>query len=110
MEAIAMNLQQALAQFGVREDTLSTDEKQFLDENGYLPLPGILSPQQVKAIANRLDEIAVEEGDQAGMEVHQEKGTVRLSNLINKDPLFEICFTQPRVLAAIAHVLHNDLK
>lgn len=110
MEAVAMNIQQALTQFGVREDTLSAEEKQFLDDNGYLPLPGILSPQQVQAIANRLEALAVEEGDKAGLEVHQEKGTIRLSNLVNKDPLFEICFTHPRVLAAIAHVLQNDLK
>jgi len=110
MEAVAMNVQQALTQFGVREDTLSAEEKQFLDDNGYLPLPGILAPQQVQAIANRLEALAAEEGDKAGLEVHQEKGTIRLSNLVNKDPLFEICFTHPRVLAAIAHVLQNDLK
>src|ERR1700712_4549500 len=102
-----MNSQEVLSKLGVSEDVLSAEEKSFLDENGYLPLPGILSPDQVQAIANRLAELTAEEGDQAGSEVHQEKGTVRLSNLVNKDPLFEICFTHPRVLAAIAHVLDN---
>jgi len=33
-----------------------------------------------------------------------------LSNLVDKDPLFEICFTHPKVLAAIAHVLAYDFK
>lgn len=30
--------------------------------------------------------------------------------LFNKDPLFAVCYTHPRVLAAIAHVLQGDLK
>src|SRR5262249_27778003 len=45
-----------------------------------------------------------------GKEVHQEAGTDRLSDLVNKGEMFEVCFTNPRVLAAIAHVLRNDLK
>ncbi len=110
MEAVAMNTTEALYNLGVRADTLTVEEKQFLDDNGYLPLPGIMSADQVQAIANRLEALAIEEGDQAGTEVHQEKGTIRLSNLVNKDPLFAICFTHPRVLAAIAHVLNNNLK
>ncbi len=105
-----MNVQEALHNLGVRENTLSAEEKHFLDEQGYLTLPAILSPEQTNVIAARLEQLAAAEGDQAGSEVHQEKGTIRLSNLVNKDPLFEICFTQPHVLAAIAHVLNHDLK
>ena len=33
-----------------------------------------------------------------------------MGDLVNKDPLFEICFTHPRVLAAVAHVLGGDIK
>ena len=33
-----MNMDQALREFGVQDDTLSSDEKNFLDVNGYLPL------------------------------------------------------------------------
>jgi hypothetical protein len=32
------------------------------------------------------------EGDQAGIEVHQEAGTQRLSDLVNKGAVFDICF------------------
>ena len=52
----------------------------------------------------------LEEGDRAGTEVHQEKGTDRLSDLINKGSVYHIVLTQPRVLAAISHVLGGDLK
>ena len=105
-----MDMQTVLAKFGVQEDTLSAEEKAFLDQNGYLPLPNLLSPQQVQAIATRLEQLAAAEGDQAGLEAHQETGTTRLANLADKDPLLEVCFTHPRVLAAIAHVLKNDFK
>ncbi|MBZ0292078.1 MAG: phytanoyl-CoA dioxygenase family protein [Anaerolineae bacterium] len=105
-----MNVQQALFELGVRPDTLTQAEKDQLDRDGYLPLVGILTPEQVQAIVARLDALVVAEGANAGKEVHQEAGTDRLSDLVNKDPIFEICFTHPRVLAALAHVLQNDLK
>ncbi len=105
-----MDIQDALYKLGVREDTLTDDEKNQLDRHGYLPLARILTLKQVTALANRLDSLTSEEGQEAGKEVHQEAGTDRLSDLVNKDPLFEICFTHPRVLAAIAHVLQGDVK
>jgi ectoine hydroxylase-related dioxygenase (phytanoyl-CoA dioxygenase family) len=105
-----MEMQEALTSLGVRDDTLSLAEQQFLDENGYLPLMDILSAEQVAALNTRLAELAAAEGDEAGREVHQEPGTVRLANLVNKDPLFTICFSHPRVLAAINHVLRGNFK
>lgn len=108
--APSMNTFEALVALGVQTDTLTVQEKQTLDRDGYLPLYGILRPEQVAALGVRLDELSRIEGDKAGLEVHQEVGTDRLSDLINKDALFEVCFTHPRVLAAIAHVLGGDLK
>lgn len=105
-----MQTSDALAQLGVVDDTLTRDEKDALDRDGFLVLPGILTQAQVAAFGARLDALVASEGDQAGLEVHQEAGTDRLADLVNKDPLFEICFTHPRVLAGIAHVLEGDLK
>lgn len=105
-----MTTQEALRALGAREDTLTREEKERLDRDGFLPLPGILTPEQVTAMGTRLDELSAREGDDAGKEVHQEAGTDRLSDLVNKDPLFDVCFTHPRVLAAVAHVLRGDLK
>jgi ectoine hydroxylase-related dioxygenase (phytanoyl-CoA dioxygenase family) len=106
----SMDLREALAALGVTEQTLSQEEKEQLDRDGYLPLPNILSVAQIAQITKRTDELTVLEGEAAGKEVHQEAGTTRLSDLVNKDPVFEICFTHPRVLAAIDHVLPGDLK
>src|SRR3982750_748708 len=105
-----MQLQEALIELGVTENTLSQAEKDQLDSDGYLPLYGILSPEQIAQITKRTDELIAEEGQDAGKEVHQEAGATRLSDLVNKDPLFEICFTHPRVLAAINHVPGGNLK
>ena len=105
-----MTVQEALYELGVRENTLTPQQKEQLDQEGYLPLPGILSTEQVAALRARQAELQAEEGDRAGTEVHQERGTDRLSDLINKDPLFQIVLTQPTVLAAIAHVLRSDFK
>jgi ectoine hydroxylase-related dioxygenase (phytanoyl-CoA dioxygenase family) len=105
-----MDVKEALYQLGVREDTLTTEEKAFLDENGYLPLVNLLSPEQTEAIVTRLEALVAQEGEEAGKEFSQEAGTIRLSNLVNKGEVFDVCYTHPRVLAAIAHVLSNDLK
>jgi len=101
---------EALHALGVRDDTLTYEEKAKLDEDGFLALPGILSASEVAALVARLDALAELEGERAGSETHQEAGTMRLSDLVNKDPLFDISFTQPRVLAAVAHVLRGDLR
>lgn len=105
-----MNIQEALYELGVRNDTLSAQEKEFLDKNGYLPLGKILSDEQVEGLRKRQEELLAEEGDKAGLEVHQEAGTDRLSDLINKGTIYHVVITHPRLLAAIAHVLKGDLK
>lgn len=105
-----MDIHQALTILGVRDDTLTQAEKDQLDRDGYLPLYNILSPEQVQQFGARLDELTRIEGEKAGTEVHQEAGTDRLSDLVNKDPMFEICFTHPRLLAGISHVLRGEFK
>ncbi len=57
-----MTLEEALAALGVRDDTLTPDEKAFLDEHGYLPLEGVFTDQGA-ALGARLVEIAGEEGE-----------------------------------------------
>ncbi len=105
-----MEIGSALRTLGVREDTLSAAEKEALDENGYLPLPGILTAEQVDALRARLQSLEEEEGEEAGKEVHQEAGTARLADLVNKGPIFDLVWTHPKVLAAMSHVLRGDLR
>ncbi|MBI3720988.1 MAG: phytanoyl-CoA dioxygenase family protein [Fimbriimonas ginsengisoli] len=105
-----MDMQTALRDLGVREDTLSEAEKKSLDEQGYVALKGMFSPAQGVAFRQRLEELAALEGEEAGVEAHQEKGVIRLADLINKDPMFEYCFTHPRLLAAARRVLGPSFR
>jgi ectoine hydroxylase-related dioxygenase (phytanoyl-CoA dioxygenase family) len=100
-----LDIGSALTALGASPSLLTEAEQEILDEQGYLPMPGLLGPGQVAALVRRFDELITEEGDQAGLEAHREEGTDRLADLVNKDPLFDLCWNNPRQLAAAAHVL-----
>lgn len=99
----------ALAELGVSAGSVEDSVRERLDRDGYVPLPGVLSPRQVEAFRARIAELLAAEGEKAGLEVHQEAGTDRLADLVNKDAIFDVCFTEPRLLACVAHVL-SDFK
>ena len=104
-----MDMATALADLGVTADSVDDSTRERLDRDGFAPLPGILSPRRVAAFRSRITELLAAEGDRAGLEVHQEAGTDRLSDLVNKDAAFDVCFTDSRLLACVAHVL-GDFK
>ena len=107
-----------LSQLGVTANTLTADEKTFLDQNGYLNLGRLLNDSLLEAIRIRLDELLQLEGEHAGAELldsphirhPKEAGADRLADLANKGVLFDIFYTHPRVLAGIAHVLGQEIK
>ena len=105
-----MTVSEALAELGAAEGQLSDEEIAFLDENGYLALRGLLSTEQVAELRDRFEELVAAEGDTAGSEVHQEAGTQRLSNLVDKGAVFEVCISHPKVLSAMRHVLGSEFR
>jgi ectoine hydroxylase-related dioxygenase (phytanoyl-CoA dioxygenase family) len=104
-----MDMTTALDDLGVTASTIDDPTRERLDRDGYAVLEGVLTGPVLTVMRTRLAELLEEEGDQAGLEVHQEAGADRLADLVNKDPVFEICFTDPRLLACVAHVL-SDFK
>lgn len=107
-----------LSEFGVKEDTLSPEEKTFLAQNGYLNLGKLLSDEQLAAINQRLLELMHEEGENSGSELMdspyirhpKEEGADRLADLVNKGQVFDVFYTHPRVLAAMQEVLGAEFK
>ena len=100
-----MDMKQALYDLGVRDNTLTSQEKICLDNQGYLPLRGILTAEQVIGMRDRIEElIALDERPQ------HDEGVDGIDYLVNRDPIFEVCFTHPRVIAAISHVLSGEFK
>lgn len=107
-----------LQKLGVDDQTLSSEEKSFLSTNGYLKLGKLLSDEQVAAVRSKVAALMEHEGVQAGSELFEskyirhpkEEGAERLADLVNKDPIFDTFYTHPRVLAAVAHVVGDQLK
>src|SRR6185437_1111469 len=97
----SMDMASALAELGATDATIDARTRDQLDRDGYAPLPGVLSAAQLTAIRTRLAELLEAEGDQAGLEVHQENGADRLADLVNKGAMFDPCFTDPRLLACV---------
>src|SRR6185295_11663009 len=111
-------MNQSLLELGVQEDTLSLAEKTFLSEQGYLNLGQLLSAKQVEQINGVISDLMETEGEQAGAELldskyikhPKEAGADRLADLVNKNKVFDIFYTHPRVLAGIAYVLGQQFK
>jgi len=105
-----MDIRRALDEMRAHSKLISGADAARLDIQGFLEIPNALGPDQVQASRHRLAELLDEEGDDAGKEVHQEAGTDRLSDLVNKGSEFDVFTSNPKVLAALAFVLKGDLK
>ncbi|MBS1855827.1 MAG: phytanoyl-CoA dioxygenase family protein [Acidobacteria bacterium] len=89
---------------------LTECELRSLEEDGYLLLPGLMSPDLLAALRRRIDDLFEEEGASAGSEFKQEPGARRLANLVDKGRVFEEVIVTPRVLAAVEAVLGPRFK
>ncbi len=105
-----MDMRAALDQLGVHEDLLSAEDKTFLDENGYLAFPGILSANQVQAFNNHLARLAEKEENGGRVVEGFQQGTIVVLDLVNKDPIFDLCISHPRILAAVDRVLPEGFR
>lgn len=99
-----------LAALGAHPTPLTAEQLAGLDRAGYVILPGLIDPAWRAALGARLDALVAAEGAAAGSEVHQEEGTARLADLVNKDPLFDRTWSHPVLLAAVHHVLRRPFK
>jgi ectoine hydroxylase-related dioxygenase (phytanoyl-CoA dioxygenase family) len=107
-----------LQELGVNSDMLTVEEKALLDKNGYLVIDNVLSAEQIKEVITRIDEILELERESAGAELFdspnikhpKEAGVDRLANLVNKGSIFDQFYTTPKILAAVGHVLSNNMK
>jgi ectoine hydroxylase-related dioxygenase (phytanoyl-CoA dioxygenase family) len=105
-----MTMEEALAALGVTDKTLNRGEKDSLDKAGFLLLHGVVDRKWLDELRKVYEELMRQEGPEAGKEVHQEAGTRRLADLVNKGEVFDRVWTHPKVLAAARHVLKRDFK
>lgn len=104
-------IEEALAELGVTSTTLTEEEKKSLDEDGFVIFPNLINPTWLRQLQDRFEQLIEMEGENAGKEVDtKETGARRLSDLVNKGEVFDGCYTHPKVLAAVYHVLKRDFK
>jgi hypothetical protein len=99
-----------LADLGVTTDTLTPDQLDRLDRDGFLALPHHMAPEHLEELRRRTDELLVLEGPSAGHETPQGAGVVALTDLLNKGEVFDRVFQDPAVLRAALHVLGPDFR
>jgi ectoine hydroxylase-related dioxygenase (phytanoyl-CoA dioxygenase family) len=99
-----MNFAEAMHWLGVRNDTLSREEKSKLDRDGFVALPYGLTPEQAARMrAAAENQFIVEKTGTDAPGAQAECGQLQC-----KSDVFDICVTHPRVLAAVWHVLRED--
>ncbi len=97
---------------------LTPNEISKLSSDGFLFLGRLLSTEKVDFINKRLEELMLSEGEQAGRELldskyikhPKEAGADRLADLVNKGEVFDIFYTDPKVLAGVEAVLGMNYK
>ncbi len=90
--------------------SLTSYEKQCLDDEGYLVLAGFFDDELQQTLARQVERLFAEEGDQAGSEFKQEPGARRLANLVNKGEVFQQVITNDKILECVCYVLGSDIK
>ena len=104
-----MNIAEALKALDAEQEVLTAQNLKDLDDKGFTIFPRFLDEGWLLALRTRFEELCEKEGFHAGIEVHQEEGTRRLSDLCNKGEVFDKVYTHPQVLAAVHHVIARDL-
>ena len=89
---------------------MDDQQRNQLDEQGYLVFKNVLSPSEVQSILSRLEELWSIEGDQAGEENYIEAGVRRLANLANKGEIFRGLYAHSQVLEVIEAVMGPDVR
>ncbi|MBA3709537.1 MAG: phytanoyl-CoA dioxygenase family protein [Planctomycetes bacterium] len=91
----------ALRALGVHHGCLTAVERHALDHDGYVVLAGVLAAGEVAAMRAALEDIFEREG--------VVPGGPDCDFLEDRSPAFDVCLTEPRFLAAIAHILGTEL-
>ncbi len=89
---------------------ISTGERDFYEENGYLIVENVLSLDRLEVVRKKLEERMVVEGDQAGSEGSINPGVRRLCNLFSKGQIWEQLAVDPIVLEIARLTIGADIR
>jgi ectoine hydroxylase-related dioxygenase (phytanoyl-CoA dioxygenase family) len=89
---------------------MTPKDREQLDCDGYVILENYMGQQLLGELRQRIGQLFLSEGDQAGAEFKREEQTLRLANLVDKGEVFERAIAMPEVLERIGHVLGSQFK
>jgi ectoine hydroxylase-related dioxygenase (phytanoyl-CoA dioxygenase family) len=89
---------------------MTDQEKQQLDEQGYVLLENFMGDDLLNALRRRIGELYTAEGDDAGREFRTEEHAHRLANLVDKGEVFRRAIALPPLLGYVRHVLGPAIK
>jgi hypothetical protein len=89
---------------------VTPEEKQKLDNDGYLLLDGFMDVDFLQVLTKRIEELFGLEGERSGVEFKQEPEARRLANLVDKGEIFERAIVRPEILERVAYVLGPEFK
>lgn len=81
-----------------------------LDRDGYIILPNMIEAESLQKLRATFDQIVDSEGEGAAQEHHQEPGSHRIANLVNKGRIFEDTWCNPLLLACCYHMFGRPFK
>jgi ectoine hydroxylase-related dioxygenase (phytanoyl-CoA dioxygenase family) len=84
---------------------VNEEHKRQLDERGYVVLDGLMGPDLLQALRQRIFELFEQEGERAGSEFRTEEHARRLANLVDKGDVFRRAIAHPVVLDGVRHVV-----
>jgi len=89
---------------------MTPQDRDQLDRDGYLIIENYMGPQLLCELRERIEQLFLSEGDDAGSEFKQEEQTQRLANLVDKGEVFQRAIAMPEILERIAHMLGPQFK
>lgn len=102
-----IGIDEMLAQFDITETTLSPQEREALDRDGYVVLPNLIDAGWLERLRVAFESECEKDGHTP---VVKESGTRHVNDLVDRDAVFEGICTNPRVLAAVHHVLRDGFR
>src|SRR5215468_7496809 len=107
MAATFNSIEDVLRERNVTDATLSPAEKESLDKLGYVTLPDVIDAGWLARLRTAFER-AVDRKQPAADS--KQSGTRHAGDLIQKDEAFDGVLTNPKILAAVHHVLRRSFK
>ena len=102
VQASLNDFENVLKQCGVNDDSLSPAETQALDRDGFVVMTNLIEAGWLARLRDAFEEAS---GKAANTPVNKESGTRHIDDLISRGEAFDRVYTNPRVLAAVYHIL-----